>query len=61
MENATDIILTGCSGDFIIQKNLDLHGYCFYAAGGVSTFQHADLMSTLIPAGANYRAMADGG
>jgi hypothetical protein len=31
------------------------------SAGGVSIFQHADLMSTLIPAGANYKAMADGG
>jgi hypothetical protein len=43
MQNATDVILTGCS------------------AGGLATFLHADLVSSLLPEDVSYKAMSDGG
>ena len=64
MQNATDVILTGCSGGnniywvFFISVIITLP---MHTAGGLATFLHADLVSSLLPEDVSYKAMSDGG
>ena len=61
MKDATDVILTGCSGDKVMHA-LSFH-LCIiiFSAGGVATIIDADFVATLLPQGINYKAMTDGG
>ena len=62
MKDATDVILTGCSGDKVMHA-LSFH-LCItiiFSAGGVATIIDADFVATLLPQGIKYKAMTDGG
>ena len=75
MSNATDVILTGCSGHLSIMNIIMCMRIIIdwlkipppppppplSLAGGVATFIDADFVSTLLPDGINYKAMSDGG
>lgn len=73
LNNATEVILTGCSGvlchsvcsrintehsTIIIVVSHMIH---IYTAGGLATFIHADYVGAHLPENIEYRAFADAG
>ena len=59
MSEATDVILTGCSGEQPFFNHPHFH--LSFAAGGLAVYLHADFVSTLIASSAKYRAFPDAG
>ena len=62
MADATDVILTGCSGSWIITRtsfsNVSMK---YIIAGGLATYLHADMLSDILPREVRFKAMADAG
>ena len=62
LQSATDVILTGCSGNYSYQGSCYTRSPQFnFLAGGMGVLLHADFLRTQIVNTANYKALSDAG
>lgn len=76
LNNATEVILTGCSGvsyhyvhsrvsaecsTIILVFIVVIYSHMIHTAGGLATFIHADYVGAYLPQNIKYRAFADAG
>ena len=58
MKEASDVILTGCSGISLVYY---YKGLVLITAGGLATYIHADYVRSVLPPSVKYHAIADAG
>jgi len=65
MNTASEVILTGCSGQLYGCTPLYMYSLSsplsFPTAGGLATYLHTDYVKSILPSSVKYRAMADAG
>jgi len=65
MNSASEVILTGCSGQLYGCTPLYMYSLSsslsFPTAGGLATYLHTDYVKSILPSSVKYRAMADAG